>query len=330
MTGAKAFDRGVVMLSLDTEQIWGHLDRLTEWQYHRRYPDTPGAYDRLLTSLIQARISATWFVVGGLAMESCDGAEDDRLAGLPEYWRRFLPAGSEATKPVWYRPSFLQRLAAAAPRQEIGLHGGLTHFVWTDTRGTADTIRWELARGLDELQKAGFRASSFSFPRDQEGHHRLLRAQGIRCYRGRTPARSYQLGRTLSGAVLRALEQWSGTPPLVWPEEALPGLWNLPSSDFLYPIGLWRTRAVPLRARVERLQKGIDAAARHRQIFHFCFHPANLSESPDGFVLLEQMLERMVRAKKSGDVEILTMTEVIDRLASDAEQSEFESLKARV
>lgn len=127
MTGT--FPRGVVVLSLDTEQIWGHLDVLDEWEYHRRFPDTTGAYDRLLARLTGGGISATWFIVGGLTLDSWDGASDPRLAGLPEYWRRHIPAGSEASRPVWFRRSFAERLRDATPRQEVGLHGGLTHLI---------------------------------------------------------------------------------------------------------------------------------------------------------------------------------------------------------
>ena len=35
----KQFERGVVILSLDTEQIWGYLDLLNETQFRNQYPD---------------------------------------------------------------------------------------------------------------------------------------------------------------------------------------------------------------------------------------------------------------------------------------------------
>jgi hypothetical protein len=216
---------------------------------------------------------------------------------------------------LWYRRSFIERLRQAHPRQEIGLHGGLTHLVWTTQHAKHVVVRRELQQGIKALQQAQVRPCSFSFPRDEEAHHELLGADGIRCFRGRTPTLASRLGRTLPGACLRVLDElrWA-TPPPVWPYESLPGLWNIPSSLFLYPIGTARTRVVALRSRLERFSRGIDAAIRSRGIFHFCLHPENLVESSQGFSVFDDLLERLVKARDRGDVEVLTMAEVAGRM----------------
>ena len=310
----KLFERGLVILSLDTEQIWGYLDLLNERQFRKQYPDTLGAHEKLLTCLSRAGISATWFVVGGMTLPGSDGALDHRMAGLPTDWTARIPRGGEAMS-LWYRPSFVERLRAARPLQEIGLHGGLTHFIWTHELATQDVVKWELAEGVKALQQARVQPQSFSFGRDQEAYHELLPAHGIRSYRGRTPVLAYQLGRTIRGALLRVLNELRrATPPPVWPRETLPGLWNIPSSLFLYPIGPLRTKIVALRSRVERFSRGLEVAARCRGIFHFCLHPENLAESRYGFSMFEDILERLVRARDRGDVEILTMGQVANRM----------------
>ena len=322
----RLLERGAVILSLDTEQIWGYLDLMNEPQFRNRYPDALGAHERLLACLCEAGVSATWFVVGGMALGGSEGARDRRMAGLPTDWTVGIPGGTESTTPLWYRSSFVKRLREACPFQEIGLHGGLTHFIWTDPRATRDVVQWELAEGVKALEQALVRPLSFSFGREQEAYHDLLPAQGIRSYRGRTPVLAYQLGPTLPGALLRILDELRrATPPLVWPQETLPGLWNIPSSLFLYPIGLSRTRFVDLRSRVERFSRGLEAAARFRGIFHFCLHPENLAESPRGFSMFEEMLERLVRARDGGDVEILTMGVLAARMEQVREKPISES-----
>ena len=75
---------------------------------------------------------------------------------------------------LWYRPSFVERLRKARPFQEIGLHGGLTHLIWTDARATREMVRWELAEGVKALEQALVRPLSFSFGREQEAYHDLL------------------------------------------------------------------------------------------------------------------------------------------------------------
>jgi hypothetical protein len=308
------FERGVVVISIDTEQIWGYLDLLNEEQFETRYPNAPAAHSRLLAHLCEARVGATWFVVGGLALRDSAGDADRRLSGLLGDNVR-VRAGGEAAAPLWYCRSFLERLRRAWPPQEIGLHGGLTHLVWTDARSTAAMARRELTEGILALAFLCGRPLSFSYPRNEEAHYHLLVQHGLRCFRGRPPALAWRLGPTLPGSLLRACEEvMRVTPPLIWPHQTLPGLWNIPSSMFLYPIGAARTRVIGLRSRIDRFRRGVEAAARHRAIFHFCLHPENLAESPFGFELIEDILEKLVQARDRGDIEIMTMRDVVDRM----------------
>jgi hypothetical protein len=93
-------------------------------------------------------------------------------------------------------------------------------------------------------------------------------------------------------------------------------LWNIPASLSLYPIARTRTLVVPIRTRIERVARGLDAAIRSRGIFHYWFHPDNLAESPCGFSMLDAMLERILRARDAGDIEVLTMAQVAGRMES--------------
>ena len=79
----KQFETGVVILSLDTEQIWGYLDQMNETQFCKQYPDALDAQDKVLACMTNAGVSATWFVVGGMALRGSAGRHDFRMAGLP-------------------------------------------------------------------------------------------------------------------------------------------------------------------------------------------------------------------------------------------------------
>jgi len=308
------FERGVVIISIDTEQVWGYLDILDERQFAKRYPDAPGAHRKLLACLEGAGVGATWFLVGGMTLRECAGPQDHRMAGLPYEWTAKIRGGDEATAPLWYRPAFVEELRNAR-LQEIGLHGGLTHFIWTDPLATREVVEWELAEGVKALAQASVRPVSFSFGREQEAYLDLLPKYGLRCYRGRTVARAFRLGPTVAGKAARLFDEMRrSTPAPVWPEEILPGLWSIPASSFLYPINVWRSRVVGLRSRIERFSRGVEAAARHRGIFHFCLHPENLSESPHGFPVFEDILERLLLSRDRGDVEVLTVAEVAARM----------------
>jgi len=283
------FERGVVMISIDTEQIWGYLDCLNQRQFEKRFPDSPDAHTKLLSKLSSAGVSATWFVVGGLALPGTTGL-------------------------LHCRP-FLERLRDERPAQEIGLHGGLTHLIWTDKHCMRNMARNELRAGVEALTEFCRAPRSFSYARNQEAYYELLPAHGIRCFRGRPPSISWRLGRTIPGALLRGLDEVRrAVPPVVWPQRISGVLWSIPASMFLYPIGAARARVIGLRSRVERFSRGVQSAVRRRGIFHFCFHPENLAESPHGFPVLDDMLEELMQARQRGDVEILTMADVLDRI----------------
>jgi peptidoglycan/xylan/chitin deacetylase (PgdA/CDA1 family) len=310
-----SFPSGAVILSIDTEHIWGYFDHLTEPAFHQRFPGAVEAQDRLLAHLREAGISATWFVVGAMALRECAGSGDARLAALSKHWTRRIPEGRESSAGLWYRPSFVRRLLDARPLQEIGLHGGLTHLVWTDSRVSQHTATHELQEGIRALEELGVRPRTFSFARTEEAYRSLLPANGLRSYRGLVPTLGWRLGRTWPGAFLRALDEWCvADPPVVWPRQVMPGLWNVPASMFFYPIRPLRSRVLPIRSRLERFNKGVEAAIRSGAIFHFSLHPENLAESPHGFAIFDEMLDRLNRACHQEGVEVLTMSDVISRM----------------
>jgi len=315
------FEPAVVVISLDAEQIWGYMDLLDEPRFSKRYPNVTGAYDAVLDRLCAARIKATWALVGALTLDGMAGPGDPRLQGLPENWTAKIPAAPEVAAPMWFRRSFARRLRQADPPQDVGLHGGLTHLVWTDPWSTIDAIQHELAGGIDALREISIQPRSFIFCRQRISHLELLPPLGIRCYRGNPAAQSALLENQIPRAINRVLEELGRTtPPVVWPTESLPGLWNIPGSLSLYPIGRYRTSIVPMRTRIERVRRGLEAAVSCGGIFHYWFHPDTLAEGSGGLSMLDAILEILIRARDAGRIEILTMAEVADRMESRRER----------
>jgi len=62
------FPGGAVVLSIDMEHMWGYLDCLNEAAFRQRFPAAIQTQDMLLANLVAAGLSATWFVVGGMAL----------------------------------------------------------------------------------------------------------------------------------------------------------------------------------------------------------------------------------------------------------------------
>lgn len=319
-SSATQMEQGTVVLSVNAELLWGHLDILGERRFLARYPNPMAAHHHVLRSLCNSHLSATWLVVGGMALNGSAGAADPRMAGLPKDWTARIAPGNEVTAPLWYQRAFIRHVAHAATPQDIGLHGGLTHLMWSDSSATRAVVRKELEAGVAALKDLGVQPVAFSFPRNLEAHHSLLPEYNISCYRGRAPILAEKLGRSLPGSLIRLLNELGRTtPPPVWPHQELPGLWNIPASMHLYPIGEPRSQIVSHQTRLDRFQKGIEAAARHRGVFHFCLNPVNLAESPRGYKLFDSLLERLVQARQKGDVSISTMAQLSNRMEARAE-----------
>jgi len=324
-----AFDQGTAVLSLDADLLWSQGDSPDRHLFAERYPNALPCYEHVLRNLVSSGISATWLVVGGMALSSSAGARDFRMAGLPRNLTRRIPAGNELTEPLWYRRTFIRQLALARVAQDIGLHGGLTGLVWTDGSSTCEVARCEFEAGVKALGELGISPTAFSFPRDRERHYSLLMEQGIRCFRGRAPVFSEKLGGSVPSALLRLMsEVGSSAPPPVWPEQRLPGLWNVPASMYLYPVGVPGSHFVSHESRMARIQKGIDAAARHKGVFHFSLRPVDLAEAPDGYRLFDEILDRLAGARQKGDVRIQNMTQLAGHMDFMAEHAGIPSTDA--
>jgi hypothetical protein len=310
------FERGAAIISLDTEQLWGHLDLLSPEQFEARFPNAPAVHDRILNLLSGEGISATWTLVGALTLPGTKGPTDPRFAKTPAYWAEKIPAGNERTQPLWYARSFVERLQRAKTPQDLGMHGGISHLVWGDSRTSAKIAENELRFGMEALREIGIEAKSFVFPRDLEAHHAILRDGGIRCYRGRAPILSERLGFNLAGSLARAGEEvCSLVPPPIWPEEVIPGLWNVPASMSIYCLGATRSRFVPAKLRLERTKLGLDAAAKQRGIFHLAMHPENVAESDFAFPVFESMVHEICRRRDRGEIDTLSMNGAVERVA---------------
>ena len=218
---------------------------------------------------------AAWAIVGGLTLSGSAGRTDGRFRGLPDHWVSLIPAGNEMSHPMWYSRSFALQLRTAKPRQDIGLHGGLTGLMWDNARVTKAEIRREIRAGIDALAELGIHARSFVYPRNRECFHEFLVENDLAAtVCGRSPVAWEKLTSRLPRAALRVIEEIGRfEPPVVWPSEYRPGLWNIPASLALYPMGRLRSQLVPLATRLRRFRLGIEAAVRSKGMFHFLSAP---------------------------------------------------------
>jgi peptidoglycan/xylan/chitin deacetylase (PgdA/CDA1 family) len=317
-------DRGIFTLSLDFELIWGTLDRGVDTFRGACERERAVVVDQLLGMLAEFEIPATWCTLGHLFLDACaprDGRKHPeivppRLDGSAD-WFEHDPGGTEDSDPIFYGKRLVDRILACPVPQEIGCHS-FSHPMFGDPGCSRETASSELAECVRLAGERGLELRSFAFPRNRVGHLDVLREHGFTVYRGPDPTwyegdrwpRPLKRFGHLSDVVL------ARRPPVVVPEEALPGLWNLPGSMIYFPMHGLR-RHIPLSRRVARALKGLDAAVQKRRVFHLWFHPTNLAfETKEMFAGLRRIFERASALRSEGRLAIRPMGEVVAGRAS--------------
>lgn len=315
------FDRGVFTISIDFELIWGTLDLFGPERFRAACElERSEVIDRLLELFVEFDVSATWAVLGHLFLDRCqpqDGVMHPEIVRPAHSWcdRDWFAddrGGVEDHKSIFFGRSLVEMIRDCEVAQEIGSHS-FSHVIFGDSGCSRETARSEIAACVQSARELGVELRSFVFPRNSVGHLDVLRENGFVCYRGPEP--HWYENENVSAMRRRLAHLWevirAAEPPVVMPEETIKGLWNIPGSMIYFPMHGFR-RFVPLRHRVRRAIKGLDAAVRHRRIFHLWFHPTNLADQMDSmFEGLRSILEYAAHLRKRGQIDILPMQSLI-------------------
>lgn len=167
--------------------------------------------------------------------------------------------------------------------------------------------RADLTAAMAAASKHDVLLRSFVFPRNQVGHLDVLRAQGIRAYRGADPTR-FRRTKGVLYKTLSFLDQLLGLPPkAVRAVEVMPGLWNIPGNHF-YMARNGLRKMIPMASRVWKGKQGIRQAIRTGGVYHLWFHPFNLNADADAMLSgLERLFCYADQMRAEGRLDVVTM-----------------------
>lgn len=319
---------GIMVVSIDLELSWGRFDKMPLEELNGQSLQERPHIRRLLSLMDQYEIPATWAMVGHLMLDGCardsagvahrDVTPHAAHSWFPRDWFSTDPCTEARLAPAWYAPDILEWIRSARVRHDIGSHS-FAHVLYGDPGCTAAMAHADLKAAKQAAAGKQVVLESFVFPRNQAGHLDVLRAQGIRSFRGRSfRGAERPLYRWIKGTPVRMLgflDQLLAFPPRqVRAEETLPGLWNIPGNHFFMPRnGL--NRVVPMSSRVRKGTRGINRAIRTGGLYHLWFHPADLLTDSDAmFAGLEALFSYARRQQEQGCLEVLTMAEYSRRL----------------
>jgi peptidoglycan/xylan/chitin deacetylase (PgdA/CDA1 family) len=321
--------RGTMVVSLDLELCWGRFDKVPVPMLEADASEERIQIKRLLALLDRYEIPATWAIVGHLMLAGCSrhaGAAHTDVMPRPDYswfpkdWYVHDPCTSAIQSPGWYAPDILEWIRATRVRHEIASHS-FAHIYYGDPECSATAARADLTAAVAAASQHDVPLRSFVFPRNQVGHLDVLRAQGIRAYRGADPTRF----RRTKGALYKTLsflDQLLGLPPkAVRAEEVMPGLWNIPGNHF-YMARNGLRKMIPMASRVWKGKQGIRQAIRTGGVYHLWFHPFNLNADADAMLSgLEQLFAYARRLREQGVLDIFTMDDYRTHLAACASEA---------
>lgn len=307
------FPRGVFTLSLDFELIWGTLDLFGPDGFRDAcLRERAGVVDRLLALLAEHEVSATWLTVGHLMLERCAGPAHPEMVRPTHAWSRgdwFAddPGGREATAPLFFARSLIEKIRACPVPQEIGGHS-FSHVIYGDPGCSRAAAESDLDALVAAASAIGLSLESFSFPRNRVGHQDALLSRGFKVFRAPEPgwhfhARSPLVRRLghLADVVL------ARRPPAVFPRREPDGLVSVPGSMIYFPMHGLR-RFLPVAVRVRRARKGLAEAVRARGVFHLWTHPTNLADETEAmFGGLRAILQEVRDLRRDGRLEVRTL-----------------------
>jgi hypothetical protein len=314
-----SLDRGIFVLSLDTELAWGTVDKPDRLKNNiKYYRQSRDCIEKILMLLEKYNISATWAIVGHLFLKECNTVNGQKHLDFPRStypwyskdWFEESPCTNEGEEPLWYGQDIIKKIANCRVRQEIASHS-FAHIPYGNENTERATVRADLSNCIHEAEKAGLKLRSFIFPRNNVGYLDELKNYEFEAYRGVEPL-WYRRFPPIFKKVASIIDQLLAiSPPVSLPEYGQ-GLYNIPGS-MIYRSKNGIRRLLSIDLRVIKAKKGIRKAIRDKKVFHLWFHPYNIATSQAKLLYgLEEIFKEVQRRRERGEVEAKSMDEIVD------------------
>lgn len=291
------FSKGIVVLSADFEMAWAfrfsktrHTEAITAGLQERKNIPV------LLDMLEVYGIPVTWATVGHLFLRECGripGQPAHKEMPRPPYfinknwnhtsgdWYDHDPCTDVLKDPAWYASDLVDEILNSPVRHEFGCHT-FSHCDFTYAHCSKELADAELDASIRAASGKNISLRSMVFPGGTFGNFESLAEKGFLCYRRSLKCHIDMCHTDKSGLTVIPSSLGLGRDPYGW------------SAKFHLKI-------------IERFLK---AAARHRLVCHFWFHP-----SVDDWYLENVMpgvLSLIAAYRDRGMVALMTMGELAE------------------
>lgn len=309
-------ERGIFVISIDHEFGWGYADREITPEDAARIEKETDIIERLISLFEQYNIPVTWAVVGHLIDR---GVPWDGNEVHPEYlrpihngekrdWFYYHPPKHQYTNTLWFDThNLVSKIRSSSANHDIASHG-YAHILYDEQTTHQKNIEADL-KNIGRVHRVhDVPLSTFIFPRNREGYHKLLKLNGFTTFRGNSK-KWYDGFTGAIGRLARLIDYVLPAGRTVLPRRHQSGLIDIPDSMlFLGRNGLRKLVGGHLKTKAKR---GIKKAVKKQEIFHLWFHPSNFSYSTEKqFRTFEAILKEAVKLREQGRLEIMTMEDI--------------------
>lgn len=305
---------GYFIFSLDTELSTGFFD---QDEYRHQLFSKDGQRERKAIHSVIAmcekyRIAPTWAIVGHIFYERCENCQRCPIKDWQGKYQSYEEAYN-TTNPLWYGADVIDDILNSTQPKEIGFHG-YTHRVFSETAMDAEEAQFEIDEWKRLAARRQITGTSVVFPRNAQGHFKLLKDAGFICYRGHDsiprPSRIFPiLGSFDHIFSLSRLPVYDADDSAVMPN----GLVNLRGSQHLFNFDRSIENVLDSlglqNLRLNRIFKGIRKAAAEGKIVHLWAHPWEFRTTKD-LEKLDTILASVAEQTARGRMRSLTMSEM--------------------
>jgi peptidoglycan/xylan/chitin deacetylase (PgdA/CDA1 family) len=318
--------RGLFVISLDFELLWGVRDKRTIETYGANLRGVREVIPSLLELFDTFGIQSTFATVGFLFARDRQELTSHLPEELPGYaQKKYSPyeAGylehigtSEKDDQYHYAASLIEKIRDAG--QEIGSHT-FSHYYCLEG-ASLSSFEADLRAAKKIASGYGLDLKSIVFPRNQYSteHLAICSKLGFTSYRGNERSAVYQprknedLERKVR-AVKFADSYTNLTGHHTFTIEKNEGMVNIPASRFLRPYSKKLSLLDPLR--LQRIRSSMHYAAENNEAFHLWWHPHNFGINLAGNLkFLRAILEHYQVLQKEFGMESKSMKQIAEEI----------------
>tara|TARA_B100000900_G_C20602354_1_gene726252 strand:+ start:5382 stop:6314 length:933 start_codon:yes stop_codon:yes gene_type:complete len=304
----KRFNKGILIISLDTELALGHLADNERKIFDSLFYKTKPVIKRLLALFKKYDISVTWAIVGKL-IENVQEKEIDFFYKNDKICQNYLNENSD----IYSYKNLINDIRCFSKKHDIGSHS-YSHITFGPGRrnfyADNELAAEDFSNNNSVFINHKISPISFVFPQNISGHFEILRQFKFKVFRGE----EYKWYNSFKGIFRKILKFIDNILPIS-PSVSLPknsdGLIETNGNLHFAKVPFGYRKYIPFWILKIKLFLGLQKAIRKNKIFHLWTHPYDLTFREEShFQLLEWFLKISKKYSDEGRLKIITMKDL--------------------